>query len=204
MKLLVFNCNLHNSAAISKPKSLLLENVRQKMRVTHFNKNGERNIVHYILSHWLLQYSDSSVRGLPPHSDRQDGNLWHTLILNSVSEGWEDPVPSSNLDLSHSSSEQEGSDILPFIFFIIVQIGTHKILIVHAHFPPSPSSEWNGGHNCYQIFPCPLWASELLQLLFSWHLPFWTANGTLDSAMKRTVNWSLFNIVDSILHSAIT
>lgn len=51
VKSLVFNCNLHNSAAISKPKSLLLENVTQKMRVTHFNKNGERNIVHYILSH---------------------------------------------------------------------------------------------------------------------------------------------------------
>ena len=48
VKLLVFNCNLHNSAAISKPKSLLLENVRQKMRVTHFNQNGERNNVHYI------------------------------------------------------------------------------------------------------------------------------------------------------------
>lgn len=130
MKLFVFKRNLHNSAAISKPRSLWLENVRQKMRVIQFNKNGERNIVHYILPHWLLKYSDSCVRELPPHSDRQDGNVWHTLLLNSASESWEDPVSSSNLDLSHSSNEQEGSDIVPVVFTLIVQICSHRTLIV--------------------------------------------------------------------------
>jgi hypothetical protein len=40
------------------------------------------------------------------------------------------PVPSSNLDISHSSNEQEDSDIVPVVFSIIVQICTHRILIV--------------------------------------------------------------------------
>jgi len=39
-------------------------------------------------------------------------------------------VSSSNLDLSHSSNEQEGSDIVPVVFTLIVQICSHRTLIV--------------------------------------------------------------------------